>query len=114
MPGVGPALENKLLDAGIADVKQLAAMALEQLTAIEGIGEKTAQKLLESAGVAIAAHDAAEAKAPAESDAPAPTAAGDAPAEPAPAQPEEAEPSTDTASEEPKADEAPDTKEGAE
>lgn len=62
LPGVGPALEKKLTDAGIADVRQLVGMSLEQLTAIEGIGEKTAQKLLESGTAALAAHTASEAQ----------------------------------------------------
>ena len=56
LPGVGPAVEKKLVEAGIADVTQLAGKTLEQLTAIEGIGEKTAQKLLEAAAAMAAAH----------------------------------------------------------
>ena len=54
LSGVGPALEKRLTDAGITTVARLAGMALEQLTAIEGVGEKTAQKLLEAAQQALA------------------------------------------------------------
>jgi N utilization substance protein A len=61
LSGVGPAMEKRLQDAGVTSVEQLAGMTLEQLTAIEGIGEKTAQKLLEAA--AAAAQSAAAAPA---------------------------------------------------
>ena len=44
------------MDAGVADATQLSGMTLEQLTAIEGVGEKTAQKLLEAAAAMVAAH----------------------------------------------------------
>jgi len=54
LSGVGPAMEKRLQEAGITTVPQLAERTLEQLTAIEGIGEKTAQKLLESARKALA------------------------------------------------------------
>ena len=53
--GVGPAMEEKLHAAGITTVRQLAEATLEQLTGIEGVGEKIAQKLLESAAEALAA-----------------------------------------------------------
>ena len=54
LPGVGPAMEKRLTDAGVTTVQQLSGMGLEQLTAIEGVGEKTAQKLVESAQGALA------------------------------------------------------------
>ena len=54
LSGVGPAMEERLKKAGITTAQQLAAATLEQLTGIEGIGEKTAQKLLESAKDAAA------------------------------------------------------------
>ena len=54
LPGVGPALGDRLVAAGITTVQQLAASTLEQLTTLEGIGEKTAQKLLEAAQQALA------------------------------------------------------------
>ena len=49
-------------------MQQLSGMGLEQLTAIEGVGEKTAQKLLEAAHAALtkaveSAPEAAEADA---------------------------------------------------
>ena len=49
LAGVGPTMEARLSEAGINTVQQLAGLTLEQLTAIKGIGDKTAQKLLESA-----------------------------------------------------------------
>ena len=54
LPGVGPAMEKKLIDAGAADVTRLSGMTVEQLTAVEGVGEKTAQKLLEAAVAMLA------------------------------------------------------------
>jgi len=55
LDGIGPAMEERLKKAGVLTVQQLAAVTLQQLTGIEGIGEKTAQKLLESANAALAA-----------------------------------------------------------
>ncbi|MBI3320863.1 MAG: transcription termination/antitermination protein NusA [Candidatus Omnitrophica bacterium] len=55
LPGVGPSLEERLKKAHVTTVQQLASMTVEALTAIEGIGEKTAQKLLESANAALTA-----------------------------------------------------------
>ena len=54
LAGVGPSMEERLSKAGVTTVQQLAGMSVEQLTAIEGIGEKTAQKLVESATAALA------------------------------------------------------------
>ena len=54
LPGVGPAMEKKLIDAGAADVTRLSGMTVEQLTAVEAVGEKTAQKLLEAAVAMLA------------------------------------------------------------
>ncbi len=49
IPGIGPTMEARLAEAGIRTVQRLIDTPLEQLTSIKGIGEKTAQKLLESA-----------------------------------------------------------------
>jgi N utilization substance protein A len=57
--GVGPTMETRLKEAGIANARQLAGMTLEQLTAIKGIGEKTAERILEAAKNALEAHAAA-------------------------------------------------------
>jgi len=54
LPGVGPALETRLQEAGITTVKQLIAMTLEQLCNVKGVGEKTAQKLMAAAQEALA------------------------------------------------------------
>jgi len=84
LEGIGPAMEERLKAAGITTVPQLAAMSLEQLTAIKGIGEKTAQKLLETAQAALAAAPPAPsaggtepAGAPAEASEPAEQAPGE-------------------------------------
>ena len=61
LPGVGPAMEERLAAGGITTLQQLAEMPLEQLTAIKGVGEKTAQKLLEVAQQSLAAAKAAAA-----------------------------------------------------
>lgn len=51
--GVGPTMEERLKEGGIATVEQLAAATVEQLTAIKGIGDKTAEALLEAAKEAL-------------------------------------------------------------
>ncbi len=99
VPGVGPAMAERLKEAGIETVEQLAGKTLEQLTEIKGVGEKTAEKLLESAQQALAAADAARAKAeaapePSQADEPAP--AGEEPAAETPS-----EPPAESAAEEP-------------
>ena len=53
LPGVGPTIHVRLTEAGITTIGQLRSLTIEQLTAIKGIGEKTAQKLLESAQHAL-------------------------------------------------------------
>jgi len=55
LPGVGPTMLARLTEAGVTSVAQLAKMTVEQLTAIKGVGERTAQKLLEAAQAALAA-----------------------------------------------------------
>jgi len=51
--GIGPTVEERLKEAGITTAEQLAASTIEQLTALKGIGEKTAEKLLEAAKKAL-------------------------------------------------------------
>jgi len=53
LEGVGPKLEERLNEAGITSVRQLASMTVEQLTAVKGVGEKTAEKLVEVAKHAL-------------------------------------------------------------
>lgn len=80
LPGVGPSLEKRLREAGITTAQQVAGMTLEQLTAIEGVGEKTAQKLLGASTSAVhpkAAAETSAASAEAVADAPASEAAAD-------------------------------------
>ena len=60
LEGVGPKLEGRLREAGITTIQQLAARTLEQLTTIQGIGEKTAQRLLDLAKQALAVETPAE------------------------------------------------------
>ncbi len=49
VPGVGPKLRTELKKFGIGSVEALAGTSLDRLTEVPGVGEKTAQKLLESA-----------------------------------------------------------------
>jgi len=49
LEGVGPKMEERLIEMGIVSVQMLANMTLEDLTDVEGIGEKTAETLLEKA-----------------------------------------------------------------
>ena len=51
--GVGPAMEERLKAGGITTVQQLAEATVEQLTAIKGVGEKTAEKIIEAATQAL-------------------------------------------------------------
>jgi N utilization substance protein A len=84
LPGVGPTMLERLKEARITTVAALAAMTLEQLLAIKGVGEKTAQRLLEAAQAAAQAPAATEAPVP---ETPAPEApAAEAPAAEAPAE----------------------------
>lgn len=49
LEGVGPKLQERLLEADISSVQRLANTSLEMLLKIEGLGEKTAEALLERA-----------------------------------------------------------------
>ncbi len=49
LEGVGPKLEERLADADIGSVQRLANTSIEALVKIEGLGEKTAETLIERA-----------------------------------------------------------------
>lgn len=49
LSGVGEVLEERLVDADINTVKDLAESPVDTIVAIEGIGEKTAERLIEKA-----------------------------------------------------------------
>jgi predicted flap endonuclease-1-like 5' DNA nuclease len=51
--GVGPKTAEQLIEAGYDTVEKIAAMSDEEILAIPGIGEKTAQKILLSARARI-------------------------------------------------------------
>ncbi|NNE07112.1 MAG: transcription termination/antitermination protein NusA [Gemmatimonadetes bacterium] len=53
LPGVGPKLAQKLMQEGLVYVQDLRTMDLEQLCAIEGVGEKTGEQLLASAEIML-------------------------------------------------------------
>jgi DNA-directed RNA polymerase alpha subunit len=55
LPGVGETVQGRLEEADIHTVQELAARSLEELMAIQGIGEKTAQRLKQSAEFLLAA-----------------------------------------------------------
>jgi len=49
LPGVGKKLKEKLSDAGIETIQDLAKSSIETLTEIEGIGQKKAESLIQGA-----------------------------------------------------------------
>jgi transcription termination/antitermination protein NusA len=49
LEGAGPKLREKLIRAGIETVQDLLKTSMEEILAIQGIGEKTAEKLIEEA-----------------------------------------------------------------
>jgi N utilization substance protein A len=57
LPGVGAKLTARLIDAGYDDLEKMAGATLEQLTAIEGIGEKTAEKIKDVAARLMAGEE---------------------------------------------------------
>jgi N utilization substance protein A len=60
LEGVGPKTLEILIKGGISDVARLAASTVEELTALSGIGEKTAAKIIASAKAAEKAPAPAE------------------------------------------------------
>jgi N utilization substance protein A len=61
--GLGPRLKETLVQAGIESVQELLDKPLEELLALPGIGEKTAEKALAVARYALARHQAEQAAA---------------------------------------------------
>ncbi len=60
LPGVGEKTLARLKEAGIASVQALASQTVEQLMQIQGIGEKTAQKLAAQAQAFLSGEEAGE------------------------------------------------------
>lgn len=54
LEGIGAKTEERLVEAGINTLQKLAKSSLEQLIKIDGIGQKTAETLLEKANVFLA------------------------------------------------------------
>ena len=57
LPGVGQTLADRLIEAGVDSCRKLADASNEVLVQVEGIGPKTAQKLIEAAKAALASKD---------------------------------------------------------
>ena len=55
LEGVGESLAQRLRESGVETIPHLASATVEQLTAIKGIGEKTAERLIETAQQALGA-----------------------------------------------------------
>jgi DNA uptake protein ComE-like DNA-binding protein len=55
LPGVGEKLAGRLIASGLDSYQKLADASEELLVQVEGIGPKTAQKLIEAARAAVAA-----------------------------------------------------------
>lgn len=58
LPGVGEKLADRLIEAGLDSCQKVANASEEVLVQVEGIGPKTAQKLIEVAKTALASRDA--------------------------------------------------------
>jgi N utilization substance protein A len=48
LPGIGPTTATRLAEAGLATVEELRSATLEELCAVEGIGRKTAERIIEA------------------------------------------------------------------
>src|SRR5574337_356195 len=57
LPGVGERLVDRLIEAGLDSCQKLVDASDEALVQVEGIGPKTAQKLIEAAKAALASRD---------------------------------------------------------
>ena len=50
LPGIGPATAQRLAEAGLTTLDKLRSATLEELCAVEGIGKKTAERIIEAVG----------------------------------------------------------------
>ncbi len=103
LKGVGAAVEERLKAGGITTVQQLAQATPEQLTAIKGVGEKTAQKLIDVAKAALETASAPAAAPAAPEIAPEPPAPAPEPSEEPPAPEPPPEPPAGESTPEPEA-----------
>ncbi len=79
LEGVGPKVAEVIVKAGMADVYKLATLTVEDLTTLQGVGDKTAAKIISSAKTWVEEHPRAELEAAPE---PQPETQSEAPAEP--------------------------------
>ncbi len=54
LEGIGTKIRDRLIEADISSIQRLAAASVETLTKIEGIGQKTAETLIERAKERVA------------------------------------------------------------
>ena len=66
LPGVGPAIASRLLEAGFRSFEEVALASLDDLTSIEGISEDMALEIHDAAEVALEERERAYAEAEAE------------------------------------------------
>jgi len=62
LEGIGPKTAEVLKKAGLTQIDKLAEMKVDDLTAYQGIGAKTAEKIIESAKNFLKAYEAQEAE----------------------------------------------------
>jgi len=70
LKGIGPKTSDVLIKSGLCDIYRIATFSPSDLTTLQGVGEKTAEKIIASAKEYVAAHPKEE---PAAAAAPAPT-----------------------------------------